>query len=89
MGGEQTVLVFASTHQVLRADELLTAAGVPHEVIPKPRTVSADCGVAIALSPDRGAPALAALEAGGLPPEAVYVHFPAQPAPEGNGDERS
>ena len=80
MGGEQTILTFASTHHVLRADELLSEAGVAHEVVPKPRTITADCGVAVALAPGLREQAVQALEAGGLPPEGVYTHFPPQAA---------
>ena len=50
--GWSKLLVFDSTHQALRAEEALKAAGVAHRMIPKPAVVKADCGIAIQVAPE-------------------------------------
>lgn len=42
------LITFDSTHRALRAETLLTAAGLNITVIPTPRAISASCGLAIA-----------------------------------------
>ncbi|HHN48261.1 MAG TPA: DUF3343 domain-containing protein [Bacteroidales bacterium] len=42
-----TILTFASTHQVLMAEKLLLAEGIPHDIIPTPKNISSDCGMSI------------------------------------------
>lgn len=44
------VLILASIHFVLKAEERLKAAGVLHDVIPVPRRLGSDCGMAIAFA---------------------------------------
>ncbi len=44
------VLILASIHFVLKAEERLKAAGVVHEVVPVPRRLGSDCGMAIAFA---------------------------------------
>ena len=46
------VLIFSSIHQVMRAEKLLKGKGVKIDLIPVPREISSDCGVAIELSTD-------------------------------------
>lgn len=43
----QYLAVFNSTHRVLKAEGLLKAQGLPIMLIPAPRAVQADCGLAI------------------------------------------
>lgn len=43
----QYLAVFNSTHRVLKAEELLKGKGQSVMLIPAPRTVRADCGLAI------------------------------------------
>jgi len=43
----QYLAVFNSTHRVLKAESLLKAKGLPIMLIPAPRAVQADCGMAI------------------------------------------
>ncbi len=59
-GGELTrateavlVLIFRGTHQVLSAEKRLKAGGVPNRLIPVPRTLTSDCGLAIRIPLDR------------------------------------
>lgn len=48
----QFLAVFNSTHRVLKAEGILKAAGFPIMLIPAPRAVQADCGLAIRLAPE-------------------------------------
>jgi hypothetical protein len=41
------ILVFESTHQVLKAEKALQQAGIRHEIIPTPKDLSSDCGMSI------------------------------------------
>jgi hypothetical protein len=44
------VLIFSSIHQVMRAEKFLKGKGIEIDLIPVPREVSSDCGIAIELS---------------------------------------
>jgi hypothetical protein len=44
------VLLFSSVHQVMRTEELLKEKGIEVDLIPVPRDISSDCGVAVELS---------------------------------------
>ncbi len=46
------VILFASIHQVMRAEKILKGRGAKIDLIPVPREISSDCGVAIELSAD-------------------------------------
>jgi hypothetical protein len=46
------VFIFSSIHQVMRAEKLLKGKGIKIDLIPVPREISSDCGVAIELSAD-------------------------------------
>lgn len=41
------LLVFLSVHQVMKAEKLLKGQGIKVDLIPMPREISSDCGVAI------------------------------------------
>lgn len=43
------LFVFESVHQVMKAEKLLKGQGVKIDLIPMPREISSDCGVAIEL----------------------------------------
>ena len=65
----RVLLLFASIHGVLTAEAALKAACVPLDLVPVPKEISPDCGMAIAVAPlDRGR-ALRALAAS--PPSRV------------------
>jgi hypothetical protein len=67
----RTVFLFPTTHAVMRAARLLEEAALAHEVIPRPKGVDADCGIAVAVAPERREQALALLRAGGAEPGKV------------------
>lgn len=41
------VAIFSSIHYVLKAEQLLKAWSIPLDVVPVPREISGDCGMAI------------------------------------------
>jgi Protein of unknown function (DUF3343) len=45
----RVVLVFASTHAAMAAEDALREAGIALQVIPLPAWVAADCGLALRL----------------------------------------
>ncbi len=47
-----SVFLFSSIHHVMRAEKLLKGKGIKIDLIPVPREISSDCGVAIELSAD-------------------------------------
>lgn len=64
------VAIFHSIHRVLRAEQLLKRAGVAFLLIPVPRKLTSDCGLALRIAPEHLAAVFAVLaEAGLLPPE--------------------
>ncbi|MFP4057356.1 MAG: DUF3343 domain-containing protein [Candidatus Brocadiia bacterium] len=67
--GGQLLLLFPSIHHVLAAEQALREAGVGFELVPVPREISPDCGMAVTVDTGERSRALAALE--GTPPERV------------------
>lgn len=47
MKAGRRVAVFPSIHDVMRVDRELAAAGVAHDLVPVPRGISSECGMAI------------------------------------------
>jgi len=45
------VAVFPTVHHVMAAERAFERAGVPCDLIPMPRELSADCGMALAFRP--------------------------------------
>jgi len=69
----ELILIFRGTHQVLSAEMHLKGAGVPMRLIPVPRRLSSDCGLAIRIfPPDRGA-ARKVLSRAGILPKSVHI----------------
>lgn len=44
------VVILFSIHFVLKAEKLLKRSGISHDVIPVPREISSDCGMAVEFS---------------------------------------
>ena len=55
------VFIFESIHRVMKAEKLLKGKGIKIDLIPVPREISSDCGVAIELSAGLEAEALSIL----------------------------
>ena len=66
MAEAYAVVLLASTNRALRAEKILTAAGLPCSLIPVPRTLSSDCGVCVRIERADRARAEEALAAAGL-----------------------
>lgn len=50
----QLLAVFNSAHRVMKAESVLKARSLPILLIPAPRALSADCGLAIRYNDDAG-----------------------------------
>jgi len=48
--GERCAVIFDSIHYVIMGEKTLKAAGLSIDVIPVPREISSDCGMAVELS---------------------------------------
>lgn len=68
------ILIFRGTHQVLSAEKRLKGGGVPLRLIPVPRRLTSDCGLAIRIPLDQRARARKILSGARLLP--VSAHLP-------------
>ncbi len=50
----KTIFIFDSIHYVLKAEKVLKKEYIPCELIPIPREVSSDCGMALAIDESAG-----------------------------------
>ncbi len=41
------ILIFESTHKVIKAEKVLINKHIKHEIIPTPRDISSNCGMSI------------------------------------------
>jgi hypothetical protein len=88
-GQGEIILVFPSNTRILEAEELLEERGLPFILVPVPKEVNPNCGLAISLrAGDRGL-ILPALEEAGLLPQSAYLRngdlfadYPLGPSPE-------
>jgi hypothetical protein len=60
------VAIFSSIHYVLKAEQLLKAGSIPLDVVPVPREISGDCGMAITFAPAQLAAVQGILAAAGI-----------------------
>ena len=56
------VLLFESVHRVMKAEKILKEKGIEVDLIPVPREISSDCGVAVELSKESEEEALLILK---------------------------
>jgi selenide,water dikinase len=68
------LLLFSSTRAVIKAEECLRANGVDCQVVPVPKDISSECGMAISVAEEERERAEALLKESGLE---VRVHVPA------------
>lgn len=66
------VAIFQGIHRVMKAEKILKEAGVEMLLIPAPRELSADCGLAIRFSPELRDQVLQILEKTDLTPTELY-----------------
>ena len=68
----QLLAVFNSAHRVMKAENILKRCGLAILLIPAPRALSTDCGLAIRYNSDLYDSVLQALTSGGLLPVFIY-----------------
>jgi hypothetical protein len=69
------VVTFSTVHYVMKSEKVFRQRGLPVRLIPTPRHISSDCGMAVEISDtDEDAAAVRALLRGaGLPePDGIY-----------------
>jgi len=66
------VAIFHSIHRVLKAEKILKQAGVDFLLIPVPRQLTSDCGLALRCSPEVRAELLKTLADADLTPAEIY-----------------
>ena len=66
------VAIFHSIHRVLRAEQLLKSAGAVFLLIPVPRKLTSDCGLALRIAPAQLTEVFAVLGAADLLPPELY-----------------
>jgi hypothetical protein len=69
---EYGVVLFYSTAHAIRAEKVLEAVGVPIKMIPTPRQLSSDCGMALRFDPDHKTRVAAALRENGVPTNGIH-----------------
>ena len=65
--GVKCLFVFSSVHQVMKAEKILKGRGYRVDLIPMPREISSDCGVAVELPFELHEEVLIFLKESGLP----------------------
>ena len=68
------IAVFHSIHRVMKAEKILKGGGVPILLIPAPRQISSDCGLALRYRPEDAERVRDLLVTQGLPPAEVYQY---------------
>jgi len=64
--------IFNSVHKVMRAEKVLKDAGVDVRVVPVPRSLSSDCGLALLFPWEDRETCVQALEEAGYVPEETH-----------------
>ena len=67
------ILIFHSIHRVMKAEKALKLAGLDVRLVPVPRQLSSDCGLAIAFRLDQRGALEAELAAAGCPWEEFHA----------------
>ena len=66
------VITFESVHNVIRAEKLLKQSGYEVMLMPVPREISSDCGMALKLFCDEVQEVKGFLEENGVPPASFH-----------------
>ncbi|MDR3154764.1 MAG: DUF3343 domain-containing protein [Deltaproteobacteria bacterium] len=69
----EIILVFPSNTRILEAEDLLEEMGLPFILVPVPKEVNPNCGLAISFLEDDRDLVLAPLREAGLRPQAAYL----------------
>jgi len=68
------IAVFHSIHRVMKAEKILKGADVAIQLIPAPRQISSDCGLALRYTPEDAERVQNLLAAQGLTPAEIYQY---------------
>jgi hypothetical protein len=66
------IFILSSIHHVLKAEKVLKKTPLPFDLIPVPKEVNPDCGMALEIDSEYGPMVTAALTRAGLEVEAEY-----------------
>ena len=69
----EIILVFASNTEVLNVEDLLEEMDLPFELVPVPKEVNPNCGLAISFLKENRESIFEALAEGGFKPQASYL----------------
>jgi len=72
VGENDIVAIFHNIHRVMKAEQTLKLARLSFLLIPVPRQLSSDCGLALRIGADAEAEVLALLRREGLLPAELY-----------------
>jgi hypothetical protein len=72
LSNPEIILIFVSNTAILNAEDLLDEKGLPFILIPVPKEVNPNCGLAISFAENDRELILPVLEAAGLKPTAAY-----------------
>jgi hypothetical protein len=72
--GLEGVITFFGSHHALRAESVMKKGGLAVRLVPGPREISPNCGVALRFAYDHREEALALLAAGSVQYEAVHLY---------------
>lgn len=72
----KVILLFQSVHQVTRAERILKENGLVVDLVPVPREISSDCGVALELGSESKEKAIDLLREHGIPIPDCYLRTP-------------
>lgn len=68
------IAVFHSIHRVMKAEKILKGEKIPILLIPAPREIGSDCGLALRFEPADAERVRDLLSIQGLPPAEVYQY---------------
>ena len=71
---KKTLLVFASIHYVLKAEKLIKKQGLFTDIVPVPKEISSDCGMALLVNAKDLFDIKSLLIEKGLRPEGIYPY---------------
>jgi hypothetical protein len=69
---QTVVFILPSIHHVLKAEKLLKATEIPFDLVPVPKEINPDCGMAVETGIDTADEVRTFLNNAGLPVEGVY-----------------
>jgi len=73
VNNDEYIAIFNSIHRVMKAEKILKGLRLPIMLIPAPRTLVSDCGLAIRYSASDRQAVEEALATADLSPEEIYV----------------